>query len=675
MKKHITGILLLVGMITQAQIGIGTITPNSTLDVRGALSLNFRVFTGTSTAISSTDNTIIFTGTLASTATMPDATTCIGRIYRIKNASITIPVPGVTIATTAAQTIDGISSWVLDETYESITIVSNGTNWLISSQSLPNSSGSAWIQGGNSVSAAKNLGTISNYDLPFITNNTEKMRLSASGSLGIGTSTFDPIYPEKLLVNAGITSSFNLIEGHGKINSYLQFNIQNDSSGTVSSSDMIATSNNGNEVKYYVDLGINSSGNTQNFFGGANDAYLYSQGDTAVANTTGGNLYIGTSLPSRDVAFLTGGGTKSSGVTMNNERMRILSTGNVGINTNTPTEKLDVIGNLKFSGALMPGGSAGTAGFILQSMGAGTAPVWLDASSMGWLLDGNTVGEVETIGTKDAFDLPFITNNTERMRITSTGSVGIGAASFNGTYPERLLVNADTPSTAGFYQNVIVGKGNTNSYAQLNIQNTNVGTAASSDVVATADIGNEVTNFIDMGINSSINSANYFGGLNDAYLYAIGNGINGGGDLFIGTATPSRDIAFLTGGGTQSSGVTMNNERMRILGTGNVGISTNAPNSNLDVNGSVGYAITTTTTNLTLNATHYTVIVTGSTPTITLPAASTCARRIYIIVDQTGSNITLSGSYKNLDGSTTSSIGGGNAITIQSNGTSWYRIQ
>jgi hypothetical protein len=446
MKRLLTIILLTLTVCAKAQIGIGTTTPNSTLDVRGALSLNFRVFTGISTPISSTDNTVIFTGTLASTATLPDATTCIGRIYRIQNASITIPEPILTIATTAAQTIDGAASWVLDETYESITIISNGANWLISSQSLPNSSGSAWIQGGNNVTALKNLGTVSNYDLPFITNNTEKMRLTASGNLGIGTSAFDPIYPEKLLVNAGVTSSFNLIEGHGKINSYLQFNIQNDSSGSVSSSDMIATSNNGNEVKYYVDLGINSSGNTQNFFGGANDAYLYSQGDTTVANTLGGNLYIGTSLPSRDIAFLTGGGTKSSGVTMNNERLRILSTGNVGINTNTPTEKLDVTGNLKFSGALMPGGSAGTAGFILQSMGAGTAPVWFDASGFAWLLDGNTVVEVETIGTKNAFDLGFITNNTERMRIDINGNVGIGTTS--PTAALHLKAGTATASTA-----------------------------------------------------------------------------------------------------------------------------------------------------------------------------------------------------------------------------------
>ena len=50
--------------------------------------------------------------------------------------------------------------------------------------------------------------------------------------------------------------------------------------------------------------------------------------------------------------------------------------GNVGIGTAASTEKLDVVGNVKFSGALMPNNLPGTAGYILQSNGAGVAPAW-----------------------------------------------------------------------------------------------------------------------------------------------------------------------------------------------------------------------------------------------------------------------------------------------------------
>jgi len=53
-----------------------------------------------------------------------------------------------------------------------------------------------------------------------------------------------------------------------------------------------------------------------------------------------------------------------------------VSAQNVGIGTASPSEKLDVLGNLKFSGALMPNNNAGTAGRILMSQGAGVPPIW-----------------------------------------------------------------------------------------------------------------------------------------------------------------------------------------------------------------------------------------------------------------------------------------------------------
>lgn len=118
-----------------AQIGIGTTTPNSTLDVRGSLSLNYRAFT-TSTTVASTDNTLIFTGTTASTVTLPDATTCTGRQYTLKNISATIPLPVVTIATVSSQTIDGVSTWLLDDPNEIVSIISNGSNWNVTTSAM-----------------------------------------------------------------------------------------------------------------------------------------------------------------------------------------------------------------------------------------------------------------------------------------------------------------------------------------------------------------------------------------------------------------------------------------------------------------------------------------------------------------------------------------------------------
>lgn len=97
-------------------------------------------------------------------------------------------------------------------------------------------------------------------------------------------------------------------------------------------------------------------------------------------------------------------------------------------------------------------------------------------------------------------------------------------------------------------------------------------------------------------------------------------------------------------------------------------------NHTVDVQGSFGAAITTTSTNLTLDDTHHTVIVTSGTPTITLPAAASGnSRRIYVIVNQTGSGVTIS-SYLDFTGAGNTTVAANSAIQIQSNGTNWYRI-
>jgi len=100
----------------------------------------------------------------------------------------------------------------------------------------------------------------------------------------------------------------------------------------------------------------------------------------------------------------------------------------MGIGTVSPSEVLDVVGNVKFSGALMPNNNAGTSGYVLQSQGSGVAPIWSAASNLYWSTLGNTGTNpvINYIGTSDAQALVLRTNNTERMRTLSTGQVGIG---------------------------------------------------------------------------------------------------------------------------------------------------------------------------------------------------------------------------------------------------------
>jgi hypothetical protein len=184
--------------------------------------------------------------------------------------------------------------------------------------------------------------------------------LDSLGNVGIGSAPVwtTGAYQEKLLVSAGTTNSYNAIVARGSVNNYFQLNIQNQSSGNTASSDVVATADNGTETVNYVDLGINSSANTQNVFGNPDDAYLY---------TTGNNFLIGTGTAGQALILMTGGTTQST-----NERMRIDGSGNVGIGKTTPSYKVDVHGRGNFDSTLNAPGYSST----FQTLTFGTTTIW-----------------------------------------------------------------------------------------------------------------------------------------------------------------------------------------------------------------------------------------------------------------------------------------------------------
>jgi hypothetical protein len=297
-----------------------------------------------------------------------------------------------------------------------------------------------------------------------------------------------------------------------------------------------------------------------------------------------------------------------------------------------------------------PAFSAGTAntGVLVQSSRDASVPLAVQANS----------------ATQSANLTEWRNSSGTVMNVVkANGSVGIGTTSFNATNPEKLLVDAGTTSSV----NAIVGKGSIDSYLQLNIQNNSAGTSASSDVVATANNGNESSNYIDMGINGGSYTGGVMGAANDGYLYTMGN------NFLIGTANASKSVVFMTGGTTQST-----NERMRIDGNGNVGIGTNNPTSTLQVAGSQALSIVTKTATYTATASDYTIICnnTGGAITINLPAAAGCSGRVYVIKKISGLflNVTIDGNgSETIDGSTTRVLTSQNeSVMIQSNGTSWY---
>jgi predicted transcriptional regulator len=470
------------------------------------------------------------------------------------------PATALHIVGTNPLTMNGVQ---IGATSDSILTIASGTVRKLAYSTVTN--GASWSLTGNTGtnSGTNFLGTTDLKSLRFKTNGAQGLVLDSLGNVGIGTAPAFTAgtFQEKLLVDAGTTSSFNAIVGRGSINNYLQLNIQNLSSGTSASSDVVATADNGTETVNYVDLGINSSTNTQNVMGAADDAYLY---------TTGNNLLIGTGTAAKALVFMTGGTTQST-----NERMRIDgTTGFVGIGTTTPATALHVVGTNPLT---LMGVQTGAVTDSILTITAGTvrklSPSAL-AASTAWALTGNTGTNSGSnyLGTADLKSLRFKTNATQGIMLDSLGNVGIGASpGFTaGTFQEKLLVDAGVTNS----YNAIIGRGTINNYLQLNIQNLSNGTSASSDVVATADNGNESINYVDLGINSSTNTQNVMGAANDAYLYTTGN------NFLIGTGTAAKALVFMTGGTTQST-----NERMRIDGSGNVMVGKTSAAYKVDVHG------------------------------------------------------------------------------------------
>jgi hypothetical protein len=240
----------------------------------------------------------------------------------------------------------------------------------------------------------------SSTNIAFTTASAEKMRITSAGNVGIGTTT-----PYSKFTTYGALST-----------STSQISIVNSEGGhIILRTGIQSVANSGLSI-----ISANVDGTSQN---------------TRLVMTGAGNVGIGTTAPaarlhvaapgalSTDIALRVRNSADSA------DLMLVNGLGNVGIGTSSPTAKLDVNGTIRAFGA----GNAGRITSVDTQVGGATI-AFNPQFSVG-------VPGIETIG---AFPIAFYTNSSEKVRITSSGDVGIGT-----TTPGVKFVNSGGPFSSG----------------------------------------------------------------------------------------------------------------------------------------------------------------------------------------------------------------------------------
>jgi hypothetical protein len=244
-----------------------------------------------------------------------------------------------------------------------------------------------------------------------------------------------------------------------------------------------------------------------------------SAGGVALQTTDATNSTFRISHPSAAVTLLSGGSSQHLALgTGFAEKMRIDSSGNVGIGTTSPDEKLHVANT-----------SGGASILIETNNSSGGNILFGDDAS-------NTVGRVQYVHSDDSMRL--FTASSERMRIDSSGKVGINIAGTDNTSPVR---NLDIADSSGAILRLI----------------------SSDDSLGANERVGEIEFFTDDDDGGHIGS----------FVKAIADPSDSFG----------RRTALLFG--TQSAESQNAVERMRIDSFGNVGIGTTSPSAKLQVSG------------------------------------------------------------------------------------------
>jgi len=252
--------------------------------------------------------------------------------------------------------------------------------------------------------------------------------------------------------------------------------------------------------------------------------------------------------------------------------MTFANSGNVGIGTSSPAAKLDV-------------SSAGATQLRLTTTSTSSEPQLL-------MIDGD--GDYISI-RKENRDILFAPQGAERMRIDSSGNVGIGTSSLFGKFNLADASNARlevTPVADGVSFEVLdsarVNPLDFKVYANDILFNTKVSGSYSErvriDSSGNVGIGDSSPSYI-LDVNSTSSRVRFKANTGDSNIELSSIA---GRDWLISSKT---DGAFSIYDEDASA------ERMRIDSSGNVGIGTTTPETKLDVDGDIQTASPETSTN------------------------------------------------------------------------------
>jgi hypothetical protein len=404
-------------------------------------------------------------------------------------------------------------------------------------------------------------GTASYLPMTFYTGGSERVRIDTSGRFGINL-TPSTATDAKLQVTGGTTNATNLATAYSAATVAIvpkstsgfsvafasgtsDFPLLQVSANGAAAGDFLLQPYGGN-VGIGTTSPVSTSGITQTIYGSAQANLYFQNSNSGTASTDGFSLALDGSLN----AYVS---NRENGpllfATNALERMRIDSSGNVGIGTASPATKLTV--------------SSATNAGLLVTDGTVNTIVY------------NSTGGVASIGTTSNHPVDFYSNNAARMRIDSSGNVGIGGTT--ATAFVKCQINGTLPTSSGisigFSQDAAIPSGTTALYAGFNNA---AGTQAASFTLAsyahyrasqgTFGAGSAVTNqygyLAESTITGATNNFGFFGniasGSNRWNFYAAGTAQNYfAGDTGVGTATISTTYGKLTVGG----GITIANDQ------------------------------------------------------------------------------------------------------------------